>query len=522
MKKVFLTVIVLLLCTLSKAAYQNGDQVQNFSWLESDGITSVPTNNTVEGVVNDNKVLLLSWGYNGCQYCAQEAPILQQIFSDPKYKDKVHFAWGSTNDASWTSINGTGWRKKFTPNLTYMLSISTSLGAKATDFGVTGVPHISLIGADRRLFATHTGFSPTTTEANLKKDLDDMIAVYGGQKIYTLPVSPLTLNYNASSSIDLKKFFISKNPVSYSIVSNSNASGLNSTIEGTILKLAANNSGPDDLVLVTVKAEAGSINASITFKINLNDPNAIWAQWGANYDPSAAIGANSPLKMAMDFDIGTNKLVVKKLVFGLTKAENNVKWKIVTTDSNGKPTDNIIGSLSGTFSSIDSDPDIVPIINETQISGHIALVMESAGNFMSRDPGAVSAHTWVAVGTGAWNLLTSMNQSMTGSWNMRIKLASFNSISTSDLLPGSVSMQQNYPNPFNPATSISYYSNMDGDVKLAVYNAAGAEVAVLSHGFQKSGLHNFTFNGSNMQSGVYFYKLTTPTGSLTRKMLLVK
>jgi type IX secretion system substrate protein len=83
-------------------------------------------------------------------------------------------------------------------------------------------------------------------------------------------------------------------------------------------------------------------------------------------------------------------------------------------------------------------------------------------------------------------------------------------------------LNQNYPNPFNPSTEIKFESFSAGDVKLAVYNSAGQRIAVLVNGYLDAGLHRFTFNGSNLASGIYFYKLTSGTYSEAKKMLMIK
>jgi len=80
-------------------------------------------------------------------------------------------------------------------------------------------------------------------------------------------------------------------------------------------------------------------------------------------------------------------------------------------------------------------------------------------------------------------------------------------------------LSQNYPNPFNPETTISYQLSAISDVKLAVYNAKGELVKTLVQNVQNAGLYSVTFNGTCLNSGVYFYKLTTPESSLIKKWL---
>ncbi|QOJ28304.1 MAG: T9SS type A sorting domain-containing protein [Ignavibacteriales bacterium] len=83
-------------------------------------------------------------------------------------------------------------------------------------------------------------------------------------------------------------------------------------------------------------------------------------------------------------------------------------------------------------------------------------------------------------------------------------------------------LDQNYPNPFNPSTIISYSLPKETKVRVAVANAIGQEVAVLFEGTKSSGKHSHVFNAAGMTSGIYFYSITTPSGKLTRKMILMK
>ena len=97
--------------------------------------------------------------------------------------------------------------------------------------------------------------------------------------------------------------------------------------------------------------------------------------------------------------------------------------------------------------------------------------------------------------------------------------------------PSSYALQQNMPNPFNPATLVNYELPEPSHVTLKVYNMLGQEVATLVDGMQDAGYRTARFDGSNLASGIYMYRLTAlPTngGSSTggfsdvKKMMLVK
>ena len=89
-------------------------------------------------------------------------------------------------------------------------------------------------------------------------------------------------------------------------------------------------------------------------------------------------------------------------------------------------------------------------------------------------------------------------------------------------VPSEYSLKQNYPNPFNPTTNIRYSVSKNGMVKLIVFDALGREVETLVNQSQQAGTYEASFNGSSLNSGVYFYKLTSGDFSETKKMLFVK
>ncbi len=91
-------------------------------------------------------------------------------------------------------------------------------------------------------------------------------------------------------------------------------------------------------------------------------------------------------------------------------------------------------------------------------------------------------------------------------------------------IPEQFSLRQNYPNPFNPVTTIEYsVAENNSNVKLAVYDLLGREVAVIVNEVQKTGNYKVNFDGSNLSSGMYFYKMQAGTDfTAVKKMILVK
>ena len=88
--------------------------------------------------------------------------------------------------------------------------------------------------------------------------------------------------------------------------------------------------------------------------------------------------------------------------------------------------------------------------------------------------------------------------------------------------PTQFNLNQNYPNPFNPATNITYQLPAAGLVDLSVYNLIGQKVSVIEQGLQEAGTHTVTFDASQLNSGVYLYRLTAGGFVQVKKMVLLK
>ncbi len=93
---------------------------------------------------------------------------------------------------------------------------------------------------------------------------------------------------------------------------------------------------------------------------------------------------------------------------------------------------------------------------------------------------------------------------------------------THELAPLAYSLSQNYPNPFNPVTDISYSVPRAEKVSLRIFNLLGQEVAVLVDGMKPAGTYKVSFDGSQLPSGIYMYRLETDGYTMSKKMVLMK
>jgi len=99
---------------------------------------------------------------------------------------------------------------------------------------------------------------------------------------------------------------------------------------------------------------------------------------------------------------------------------------------------------------------------------------------------------------------------------------SSNSLKHDNQIPKSYDLSQNYPNPFNPVTKINYALPKQGFVTLKIYDITGREVKVLVNEFRQAGYYTVDFNGSNLASGVYFYRIQSNDFIHTKRMVLIK
>lgn len=94
-------------------------------------------------------------------------------------------------------------------------------------------------------------------------------------------------------------------------------------------------------------------------------------------------------------------------------------------------------------------------------------------------------------------------------------------------LPDRISLSQNFPNPFNPSTEIQFSLPSAALTRLTIHDLLGREVLTLLDQSLPAGQYGVVWdghsrNGETVASGVYIYRLTAGTTSLSRKMLLLR
>jgi len=275
------------------------------------------------------------------------------------------------------------------------------------------------------------------------------------------------------------------------------------------------------------------VSESVNVHIDLSNPDEVWYEYGSEWKGFISVDGTSPYHIAADFDLGTEHNWNAKVIVTVTKAAMDVDWKIVTF--NDAPEDqNVIGSLSGQMATVPYDEDglhesRVDITDGTNLSGKIAVVLDlpffenGADSTMTNSvlydgTSDIEEHAWLLGG----NLPCWAAADIIGikAWYLKLLVSKSNGVE--EVVPGTTELHQNYPNPFNPSTTIKFFNNMSGNVKLSVYNVKGELVSTLVDGHMKASHHAVNFNASNLNSGVYYYTLEAPTKTITKKMIMVK
>jgi hypothetical protein len=89
-------------------------------------------------------------------------------------------------------------------------------------------------------------------------------------------------------------------------------------------------------------------------------------------------------------------------------------------------------------------------------------------------------------------------------------------------IPKKFDLSQNYPNPFNPVTNIKFDLPKDIFVTMKIYDILGREIKTLVNEFKKAGSYITAFNGSELSSGIYFYRIQAGNFVQVKRMVLIK
>ena len=177
------------------------------------------------------------------------------------------------------------------------------------------------------------------------------------------------------------------------------------------------------------------------------------------------------------------------------------------------------------------------VFNNTYVHNNLAIKIEKGLAWVDENPTSGTVNpglnqnvvvtfksVGLAIGSYAGFLKVNSNDPVRPVKDVRIRLNVGNvDVQNNNLgLPGEFALEQNYPNPFNPSTKITYAVPQASKVTLRVYDVLGKEVMTLVNGERQPGFYDVDFNGVNLASGMYFYKLEAGSFVQTKRMMLIK
>jgi hypothetical protein len=113
-------------------------------------------------------------------------------------------------------------------------------------------------------------------------------------------------------------------------------------------------------------------------------------------------------------------------------------------------------------------------------------------------------------------------QYLSGAIINNIQYGNINDVKKPIEIPSNFYLYQNYPNPFNPTTTIQYSVPRSSLVSLNVYDLLGQKVGSLVNEQKVPGVYTVNFDGSNLSSGIYFYRLHAGSYTQVKKLILMK
>lgn len=119
------------------------------------------------------------------------------------------------------------------------------------------------------------------------------------------------------------------------------------------------------------------------------------------------------------------------------------------------------------------------------------------------------------------NLASSLSDSVS-TQTLKVRDPGLDNLIVNSNIPKSFILSQNYPNPFNPITNIKYEIPKDLFVTLKVYDLLGREIKTLVNEYKEAGNYIVSFNGSELSSGIYFYRIQAGNFIQVKRMVLIK
>ena len=308
---------------------------------------------------------------------------------------------------------------------------------------------------------------------------------------------------------------------------NANGAGGNSnTISVTTLGLS---SAP----IVSTLAATFIADTGMQFNGSVN-PNGLATTYHFEYGTSTGYGQSTPNSSVA---IGGNVVLVNAAVTGLTPG-TLYHFRLVATNSGGPASGNDASAPTNVSSvpapTVATTPAASPTTTGAQLNGIVNPNGFSTTSHFEYGATAGYGLTTPVKNLGAGLTAVTVSAAVSGlsaGTLYHYRLVAQNSggtargvdttFATALVAPRDFVLLQNYPNPFNPTTTIIYELPRKTFIALTVLNSLGQPIATLASGEQEAGSHQAIFDGSNLASGTYFYRLQTADDLKVRRIVLV-
>jgi phosphodiesterase/alkaline phosphatase D-like protein len=264
------------------------------------------------------------------------------------------------------------------------------------------------------------------------------------------------------------------------------------------------------------------------------NPNSSATTYRFEYGTSTGYGQSTSTQ---NLASGGSPVPVNATVAGLTPA-TLYHFRLVATNSGGPASGNDASALTGASPvpppTVATAPAASPTTTGAQLNGIVNANGFSTTCYFEYGPTAVYGMTTPVKNMGAGLTAVTVSATVSGlsaGTLYHYRLVAQNNggtthgvdttFATALVLPREYLLLQNYPNPFNPTTTIIYSLPHKTFVALTVFNALGQPIATLASGEQEAGSHQAIFDGSNLSSGTYFYRLQTADELEVRRIVLV-
>jgi photosystem II stability/assembly factor-like uncharacterized protein len=259
-----------------------------------------------------------------------------------------------------------------------------------------------------------------------------------------------------------------------------------------------------------------------------------WSQTALNYHDVSSLAVNGNNIFAGTYGFGVYLSTDNGTTWSQTALNNRFVYSLVVNGNNI-----FAGTcIYGIYLSTDNGSTWFQTalyysdVGSLAVNGNNIFAGTNLGVYLSKNNGAnwVEKNQGFGTSLGGSSFIFANNYIFTGSGHIiwRRLLEDILEIENISLeIPKSFKLEQNYPNPFNPSTKIKFDIPSEGKsqkakVKLLIYNILGKEIQTLVNEQLQPGSYEVTFDGGNLPSGVYFYKLYSGNFTETKKLILLK